>query len=251
MALHAQRKAPMVTIDLSATSQASGGSSALQGYLAEPDGVGPFPGVVMIHEAFGLDDVMRRNADRLAEAGYLTLAVDLYSDGGPRRCLVATMRAMLAGEGRAFTDISTAKAWLRADGKCTGKVGVIGFCMGGAFALLAANDGFDAASVNYGQLPRDLHSALEGSCPMVANYGGKDRTLPGAAAKLEAALTSLRIEHDVKEFPTAGHAFMNDAPIGPKVLRPLMRVMGIKPDPASAPEAWRRIEDHFAKHLSD
>ncbi|MGO4435989.1 dienelactone hydrolase family protein, partial [Paenarthrobacter sp. RAF9] len=87
----------MVTIDLSATSQASGGSSALQGYLAEPDGVGPFPGVVMIHEAFGLDDVMRRNADRLAAAGYLTLAVDLYSDGGPRRCLVATMRAMLAG----------------------------------------------------------------------------------------------------------------------------------------------------------
>jgi len=241
----------MVTIDLSAKSQASGGSSALKGYLAEPDGEGPFPGVVMIHEAFGLDDVMRRQADRLAAAGYLTLAVDLYSDGGPRRCLVATMRSLGSGEGRAFIDVATARAWLREDAKCTGKVGVIGFCMGGAFALMAANDGFDAASVNYGQLPRDLPGALEGACPMVANYGGKDRTLPGAAAKLESALTNLGIEHDVKEFPTAGHAFMNDAPAGPKVLRPLMRVLGIKPDPAAAPEAWRRIEDHFAKHLAD
>ncbi len=241
----------MVTIDLSAKSQAYGGSSALKGYLAEPDGVRPFPGVVMIHEAFGLDDVMRRQADRLAAAGYLTLAVDLYSDGGPRRCLVATMRSLGSGEGRAFIDVATARAWLREDARCTGKVGVIGFCMGGAFALMAAKDSFDAASVNYGQLPRDLSGALEGACPMVANYGGKDRTLPGAAAKLESALTSLGIEHDVKEFPTAGHAFMNDAPAGPKVLRPLMRVLGIKPDPAAAPEAWRRIEDHFAKHLAD
>ncbi|MDI2035691.1 dienelactone hydrolase family protein [Paenarthrobacter nitroguajacolicus] len=239
----------MVTIDLSGKSQAAGGSAALKGYLAEPQGEGPFPGVVMIHEAFGLDEVMRRQADRLAAAGYLTLAVDLYSDGGMRRCLVATMRSMLSGEGRAFSDISTARAWLRADPRTTGKVGVIGFCMGGAFALLTANDDFDAASVNYGQLPKDLHQALEGACPMVANYGGKDRTLPGAAAKLETALTELGIEHDVKEFPTAGHAFMNDEPVGPRAMRPLMRVMGIRPDPASAPEAWRRIEEHFAKHL--
>ncbi|GGJ12981.1 dienelactone hydrolase family protein [Paenarthrobacter histidinolovorans] len=240
----------MVTIDLSGQSKAAGGSASLKGYLAEPRGEGPFPGVVMIHEAFGLNDVMLRQADRLAAAGYLTIAVDLYSDGGTRRCLVATMRSLLSGGGRAFTDVAIAREWLRSDDRCTGKVGVIGFCMGGAFALLVANDGFDAASVNYGQLPRDLDSALLGACPVVANYGGKDRTLPGAAAKLEQSLTSLGVEHDVKEFPTAGHAFMNDAPVGPKLLRPLMRVMGIKPDPASAPEAWQRIEEHFAKHLA-
>lgn len=239
----------MVTIDLSARSNAAGGSRTLKGYLAEPEGEGPFPGVVMIHEAFGLDDVMLRHADRLAAAGYVALAVDLYSDGGARRCLVATMRSMLSGTGRAFTDVSTVKAWLRADSRSNGKVGVVGFCMGGAFALLAAHDDFDAASVNYGQLPRDLHHALEGACPMVANYGRKDRTLPGAAAKLESALSDLGIEHDVKEFPSAGHAFMNDAPVGPRALRPLMRVMGIRPDPAAAPEAWHRIEEHFAKHL--
>jgi carboxymethylenebutenolidase len=241
----------MAHIDLSTESAAAGGSRALQGYLAEPGGEGPFPGVVLVHEAFGLDEQMRRHADRLAAAGYLTLAVDLYSDGGARRCLVATMRSLISGTGRAFTDLSTARSWLRGDARCSGKVGVIGFCMGGAFALLAAHDDFDAASVNYGQLPRDLEHALEGACPVVANYGAKDRTMPGAAAKLEAALTNLGIEHDVKEFPTAGHAFLNESPVGPRPLRPLMRVMGIKPDPDAAPEAWQRIEGHFARYLRD
>lgn len=239
----------MTELDLSDDSRAAGGSKNLGGYLARPDGPGPFPAVVMIHEAFGLNDQTRRHADRLAEAGYLTLAVDLFSDGGTRRCLVSTMRSMMSGEGRVFTDLATARSWLSGSGLSTGKTGVIGFCMGGGFALLAANDGFDAASVNYGRLPGNLEAALRGACPVVANYGKKDRTLQGAAAKLEAALESLGIEHDVREFPTAGHAFLNDEEEGPRALRPLMRVMGIGPDPRSSPEAWQRIEDHFAKHL--
>lgn len=239
----------MTHVDLSRASAAAGGSLKLSGYLATPGGAGPFPCVVMIHEAFGLNDQMRRHADRLASAGYLTLALDLFSDGGPRRCLIGTMRSMITGEGRAFTDLATARTWLRDSGLSTGKTGVIGFCMGGGFALLAANDGFDAASVNYGRLPRDLGSALQGACPVVANYGGKDRTLKGAAARLETALDSLGVEHDVKEFPSAGHAFLNEQEEGPRALRPLMRVLGIGPDPQSAPEAWRRIEEHFAKYL--
>ena len=239
----------MTHVDLSQASAAAGGSLNLGGYLATPEGAGPFPAVVMIHEAFGLNGQMRRHADRLAEAGYLTLAVDLFSDGGPRRCLVSTMGSMITGEGRVFTDLATARTWLRDSDLSTGKTGVIGFCMGGGFALLAANDGFDAASVNYGRLPRDLGSALRGACPVVANYGGRDRTLKGAAARLEAALDSLGVEHDVKEFPTAGHSFLNAEEEGPRALRPLMRVLGIGPDLQSAPEAWRRIEEHFAKHL--
>ncbi|MFC7850969.1 dienelactone hydrolase family protein [Arthrobacter sp. NPDC057388] len=238
----------MTLIDLGGAKTA-GGSRNLRGYLAQPAGAGPFPGVVMIHEAFGLTGQMRRHAHRLAEAGYLTLAVDLYSDGGPRRCLVATMKSMLTGEGRVFADIAAARSWLQASPLSTGRTGVIGFCMGGGFALLAANDGFDAASVNYGRLPRDPEAALRGACPLVGNYGAKDRTLRGAAARLEAALDAVGVEHDVKEFPTAGHSFLNDREEGPKALRPLARVMGIGPDPAAAPEAWRRIEEHFAKHL--
>lgn len=245
----------MTNVDLSAESAAAGGSPSLKGYLAVPAGGGPFPGVVMIHEAFGLDDQTRRHADRLAKAGYLTLAVDLYSDGGPRRCLVGTMRAMAARTGSPFIDIATARTWLAKSDLGNGRTGVIGFCMGGGFALLTARDGFDAASVNYGRLPgkqqQDLVEALRGSCPIVANYGGSDRSLKGAAGRLEAALDQLGIEHSVKEFPGAGHAFLNDEEMGPVLLRPLMRVMGVGPDPESAPEAWRRIEEHFARYLKD
>ncbi|MBT2565390.1 dienelactone hydrolase family protein [Arthrobacter sp. ISL-85] len=245
----------MTNVDLSAVSAAAGGSSSLHGYLAVPEGPGPFPGVVMIHEVFGLDDQTRRHADRLARAGYLTLALDLYSDGGPRRCLVGTMRAMAARTGRPFTDLATARTWLAESELGNGKTGVIGFCMGGAFALLVARDGFDAASVNYGRLPgkrqEDLEEALRGACPIVANYGGADKSLKGAAARLESALDRLGIEHSVKEFPGAGHTFLNDEVLGPAILRPLMRVMGVGPDPESAPEAWQRIEDHFGRYLKD
>jgi carboxymethylenebutenolidase len=239
----------MTYVDLSAESAAAGGSPSLGGYLATPSGAGPFPAVLMIHEAFGLNDSIRGHADRLARAGYLTLAVDLFSDGGARRCLVGTMRSMMTGSGRVFTDLATARTWLAISPLSTGKTGVIGFCMGGGFALLVARDGFDAASVNYGRLPHDLEGALRGACPIVANFGGRDTTLKGAARKLETALENLGVENSVKEFPTAGHAFLNETDEGPAVLRPLMRVMGIGPDPESAPEAWRRIEDHFARHL--
>jgi carboxymethylenebutenolidase len=236
-------------VDLSGASVAAGGSPVLRGFLAAPEGEGPFPAVLMVHEAFGLDEITVRHANRMAAAGYLTLAVDLYSDGGARRCLVATMRALAAGQGRAFTDLATARDWLLESGRSTGKIGVIGFCMGGGFALLLANDGFDAAAVNYGRLPKNPEDALAGACPIVANFGGKDRTLRGGAAKLESALDRLGVTHDVKEFPHAGHAFLNDVATGPKALRPLFRVMGIGPDPESAPEAWQRIENHFAQHL--
>lgn len=240
---------PMTYVDLSAESSAAGGSPSLAGYLAIPSGAEPFPAVLMIHEAFGLNDSVRGHADRLARAGYLTLAVDLFSEGGARRCLVSTMRSMMTGSGRVFTDLATARTWLANSPLSTGKTGVIGFCMGGGFALLVARDGFDAASVNYGRLPRDLEGALRGACPIVANFGAKDTTLKGAARRLETALDSLGIENDVKEFPTAGHAFLNETDLGPAVLRPLLRVMGIGPDPESAPEAWQRIVDHFARYL--
>ncbi|MDQ0866658.1 dienelactone hydrolase [Arthrobacter globiformis] len=154
----------MTHVDLGGAAGA-GGSKTLRGYLATPAGESPFPAVVMIHEAFGLNDQIRRHADRLAAAGYLTLAVDLFSDGGPRRCLMGTMKSMVTGKGRVFADIAAARSWLQASPLSTGRTGVIGFCMGGGFALLAANDGFDAASVNYGRLPRDLEPALRAPAP--------------------------------------------------------------------------------------
>lgn len=227
----------------------AGGSSALTGNLATPEGTGPWPGVVAIHEAFGLDDVVRRQADRLAAAGYLALAPNLFSDGGAKRCVVGTMRAMFKGTGKPFADIEASRQWLLGRPECTGKVGIIGFCMGGGFALLAAPTGFDVASINYGMAPRDLDATLQGSCPIVASYGGKE---PGAAKtvrRLEDTLTRLAVPHDVKLYPAAGHSFLNDAPNGPRPLRPVLKVFNVGPEPDSAADAWRRIETFFAQHL--
>src|SRR6202007_1221460 len=147
------------------------------------------------------------------------------------RCLVATMTAMTRGHGRAFADISAARDYLASSGDCNGKIGVIGFCMGGGFALLSASDGYDAAAVNYGQLPRDLDETLAGACPIVASYDGRDPQLRGAASGLDAALNKAGVTHDVKEYTTAGHGFLNDTKAGPRALRPLLRVAGIGPEP--------------------
>jgi carboxymethylenebutenolidase len=239
----------MTDVDLTPLSRPYGGSDPLRGFLVRPEREAPRPGVVMIHEVFGLDDVMRRHAERLAQAGYLTLAVDLFSAGGKFRCLVSTMRSLMRGSGAAFTDIEAARKWLAASPECNGAIGVIGFCMGGGFALLLASRGFAAAAVNYGQLPRDLTGALAGSCPMVASYGARDRSLKNAARKLDEALDGLGVVHDVKEYATAGHAFLNDSEAGPRVLRPFLRVAGVGPDPAAAPDAWRRIDRFFGEHL--
>src|SRR6202046_4874180 len=187
----------MTDIDLSDLAAGRDGSRPLRGYLASPEGTGPWPAVVMIHEIFGLDDVMRGHADRLAGLGYLTLAVDLFRAGSAARCLVTTMTALIRGRGRAFGDISAAHDYLAGSRDCTGKIGVIGFCLGGGFALLTAGDGYDAAAVNYGQLPRHLDETLAAACPIVASYGGRGPSLRGAASRLDAALENAGGTHAV------------------------------------------------------
>ena len=230
---------------------ASGGSTGLRAVLGVPAGPGPWPGAVLVHEAFGISDVMRRQVERLASAGYLALMPDLFTEGGARKCLVATFRALSAGEGRAFVDIENARQALIARPDCTGEVGVLGFCMGGGFALAAATRGFAAASVNYGRLPKDLDAALEGACPIVGSYGGRDRSLVGAAARLEGGLERAGVPHDVKEYPSAGHSFLNDAETGPAAVRFLtQRILGAGPDPEAAADAWTRIEAFFGDHLA-
>ncbi len=220
----------------------------VKAHLAVPPvGEGPWPGVVVLHESFGLNDDIRQQADRLAAAGYLALAPDLFSDGGRLRCLRATFRAAMSGRGKAFDDIETARTWLAARADCTGRVGVIGFCLGGGFALLTAARGFDASAPNYAHLPRDLDEALGGACPVVASYGGKDKTLRGTAATLEAGLERAGVEHDVHEYPDAGHSFLNRHDLGPGGA--LLRVAGIGYHEPSAEHAWGRILRFFELHL--
>src|SRR3954453_13264912 len=213
-----------------------------------PAGEAPWPGVVVLHEASGLTDDTRAPARRLAAAGYLAIAPDLFRGKGMGRCLLGTFRALGAGRGRQFDDIDAVRRELAARPDCTGRVGVIGFCMGGGFALMTAARGFDASAPNYARLPKDLDGALQGACPVVASYGGRDRGLAGSAAKLEAALERAGVEHDVKEYPNAGHSFLSRHPVGP--FGPLVvRVTGVKYDQPSAEDAWGRIFAFFAAHL--
>jgi carboxymethylenebutenolidase len=219
----------------------------LRGYLATPVADGPRPGVVVLHEAFGLTDDIRDIADRFAAHGYVALAPDLYSWGMTARCLVSAFRSMLSGQGRVFDDIRAARDRLLAADGCNGRAGVVGFCQGGGFALLCAPRGlFDVASVNYGLVPKDTEKVLAGTCPIVGSYGGRDRAFKGKAAQLDRALTALGVDHDVKEYPDASHSFLNHHDGWHTVMD---RVGGFGHHADSAEDAWRRIFEFFARHL--
>jgi carboxymethylenebutenolidase len=220
----------------------------LEAHLATPPvGGGPWPGVVVVHELFGLTDDTRQQADRFAAAGYLAVAPDLFTAGGALRCLRSTFRALTSGEGDAFGDLEAARTWLAGRPECTGQVGIVGFCMGGGFALLAAPRGFDVAAPNYGPPPKEPDEVLRGACPIVASYGARDRGLRGTAGKLEQVLTDLGVPHDVKEYPDAGHSFMNRHNAGPFAV--LEKVAGLSYHEPSAEDAWARILRFFDAHL--
>jgi len=218
------------------------------GYLAVPTSDGPHPAVVIIHDLLGLSQDARRITDRFAAEGYLALSPDLYSRGGRFRCVKSVFKALNAAEGQAFDDIEAARRLLAARPDCSGKIGVVGFCMGGGFALVAAGREFDASAPYYGFLPKDL-SVLDDACPMVASFGKKDLVLRGVAAKLEAKLTEQGIPHDVKEYPDAGHSFANKLSLGP--LNVLLKVTGTFYHHESSEDSWRRVLAFFGKHLTD
>jgi carboxymethylenebutenolidase len=222
----------------------------LKAYVAHPRGDGPWPGVVVVMDALGLSDDIRLAADRLAAEGYLAFVPDLYSGRGIK-CVIATLKASRSGAGQAYEDIEAARHWLSARADCTGHIGIVGFCMGGGFALLSApRYDFAAAAVNYGEVPADATERLAGACPIVASYGKRDRGMPGRAQRLESALAALDIDHDVKEYPDVGHAFMNRINVGP-LLGPVTKFVGMNYDHSSAEDSWRRILDFFDAHVRD
>ena len=220
------------------------------GYLAVPAASpGPWPGVVVIHEIFGLNRDIRAHADHLAALGYLALAPDLYAGKSWVRCVRSAIQQLHAGTGPAFEALDGSRRWLAAREDCTGQTGVIGFCMGGGFALLCAPRGdYSAASVNYGEVPADAARVLAGSCPVVASYGAKDPMGTGPPQRLAEALTALAIPHDVEVYPGAGHSFMSPKPAA---LGPLVRLMRVEYQPFAAEDAWRRISAFFGEHLRE
>jgi carboxymethylenebutenolidase len=217
-------------------------------YLAVPFGSpGPWPGVVVIHEAFGLNADIRGHADRLAALGYLSLAPDLNGGKSWLRCIRGMFRQLRAGSGPAFDVLDACRGWLAEREDCTGKTGVIGFCMGGGFALLCAPRGeYAAAAVNYGEVPADAETVLAGSCPVVASYGGRDPMGTAHPERLDAALTALDVPHDVKVYPEAGHSFMSPKPAP---MAPLTALARLKYDKEAAEDAWQRIFAFFGTYL--
>jgi carboxymethylenebutenolidase len=229
------------------------GHGSIPAYYAPARGVdAAAPGVVVVHELFGLTDAIREIADEFASRGYHALAPDLVSYSGRVRCLVQITRALSAGEGRSFDELEAARMWLSGLEGSNGRVGVAGFCLGGAFAMLLATRGFEASAAMYGQLPKNLDRAFRGACPVVASYGGQDASLRGAGEKLASALEADGVRHDVKTYPEAGHSFMTHSEgDAPAWMRPLSRAMlHVGYVDTAAQDSWDRIDRMFSEALA-
>lgn len=203
-----------------------------RGYLAVPLGPGPWPGVVVIQEWWGLNDNIRDVADRLAAEGLVALAPDLYYGHTASEPDEARKLAMGLQYPDALGVIQAAiNALISRDDVTPKRIGVIGFCMGGGLAWHGAAhlEGIGAAVPCYGggpEMTADVAARIE--APVLAIYGELDRGVSPEVARQRAALMETAgVRHETIIYPNAEHAFMNDR-------RPVY-------NPEAAEDAWRRI----------
>jgi carboxymethylenebutenolidase len=216
------------------------GDETVNAVMYTPQGKGPFPALVVIHEWWGLNDWVKEQASKLADQGYVTLAIDLY------RGKVATTpdeaHEIMRGvpEDRANRDLLAASSYLRAQKNVDAKrVGSIGWCMGGGYSLnLALNDPkLEAAVINYGHLAADDATLGKINAPILGIFGGQDRGISVADVnKFEAQLKALGKTVEIHIFPDAGHAFENPD-----------NKQGYRADDAA--QAWKLTVDFLAKNL--
>src|SRR5713226_4593347 len=179
--------------------------------FATPSDGGKHPGVIVIHEIFGLNNDIRRITGMVADLGYAALAPDLYDGPGSRLiCIARTLMTLNRGEGAAYKDLDAARKYLQQQPSVDStRIGVIGFCMGGGFALMfAARAPIGVAATFYGDVPKTTDQ-LRGVCPVLGGYGGQDRLFAAQGRRLEKLLTEMGIDHVVKVYEDAGHSFMS------------------------------------------
>jgi carboxymethylenebutenolidase len=208
------------------------------GYLATPDPPGPHPAVVVIHEAYGLNDNIKDITRRFADAGYVALAVDLFTDRNRAVCMTRYMAGLLLGSVNRYgiNDLKAALTYLAKNRDVdTKRMGAIGFCMGGGFAIAWActDSRLKAIAPFYGTNPRPLE-AVGRLCPVVGSYPEKDFSA-NAGRKLDEALDKSDIAHDIKIYPGAEHSFFNDT--------------GKAYNKAAAEDSWARVMKFFGEQI--
>jgi len=189
------------------------GDETVQATLYMPKGEGPFPALVVIHEWWGLNDWVKQQASNLADQGYVALAIDLY------RGQVATTpdeaHQIMRGvpEDRANRDLLAATAYLRSLKEVNGKrVGAIGWCMGGGYALdlAIADPKLKVAVINYGHLASDKTTLKKIHASILGIFGGQDKGISVADVhKFETEMSALDKKADIHIFLDAGHGFEN------------------------------------------
>ena len=189
------------------------GGETVNGLLYTPQGKGPFPALVVIHEWWGLNDWVKEEASKLADQGYVALAIDLY------RGKVATTpdeaHQIMRGvpDDRSSRDLLAATTYLATVKDVDAKrIGSIGWCMGGGYSLnlAIADPNLKAAVVNYGHLATDDATLKKINAPVLGIFGGQDKGItPADVNKFESQMKALGKTVEIKSFPDAGHAFEN------------------------------------------
>lgn len=214
---------------------------------AQPDGSSR--GILLLHDLLGLTADIRRIGQRFTRHGYVVLVPSYFGSGPQVSCVVRAVTALRRGSGRPFDRLRQAHDHLAGLPEVDPRrVGVVGFCIGGGFAVLwAARSEASAVATFYGDVPKDAQ-ALRGIPSCVAGYGGRDRIFAPHAQRLREHLDGLGLEHDIKVYPQAGHAYLNQH----EGLMP--RLAGWSPTAAryeetAAEDSWRRMLAFFDEHL--
>jgi carboxymethylenebutenolidase len=229
-------------------------AAPMRALLALPEGTAPdggWPGVIVIHDAFGFSDDVRRIARRFADSGYAAIAPALYDAAGPRGlCVVRTLADLTRRKGPAFDRVEATQRKLAAHPDVDGaRIGITGFCMGGGFALFyAARGGLQVCAPYYGDTPTRADT-LRQVCPVIAGYGELDKSYTKQGRRLEQHLQSLGIPHEVKIYPGVGHSFMNEFGAGFKAKLMRRTPLHAGYDENAAEDSWRRMLAFFGEHL--